>query len=67
MVVLLHVAHPTHLWAAEWYHSHEEVPGWRARYGEEGLWWKSLDADEYGSLNLKPDCVITDGWDQTWE
>ncbi len=68
MVVLLHFAHPTHLWAAEWYHNLEGVPGWRARYGEEGLWWKSLDEDSYELLNIDPqDCMITSGWDSTSE
>jgi hypothetical protein len=65
MVVLLHFAHPTHLWAAEWYHNLGRVPGWRARYGEEGLWWKTLSADDYELLTLKTSCEITSGWDST--
>ena len=68
LIMLLHFPHPTHLWAAEWYHNlSEEEPGWTAVYGAEGTWWQDLDEDDYESLKLDYSCEYTSGWDSVSE
>jgi len=65
MVLVLHFPPPTHIWAAEWFYINEEYPGWVARYGEEGKWWKVLHTKHYDLLNADLDCQITTDWMET--